>query len=103
VGTKKNCGGKTSVFVALFCGSLERIRIENGAVVQSNFGDYPLLTLKATPKNIEVHFIDSDEPPHGMGEPVIGPVPAAVANALFALNGQRSRGKSKHIDISLFS
>ncbi len=82
---------KGSVVMGLSSTLLEKITIENGAVVQTNFKDYPLLTLKATPKTIEVHFMDSSEPPSGMGEPVIGPVPAAVANALFALNGQRLR------------
>ncbi|MBC7645609.1 MAG: xanthine dehydrogenase family protein molybdopterin-binding subunit [Pseudopedobacter sp.] len=82
---------KGSVIRGLSSTLLERIRIENGAVVQSNFADYPLITLKATPKNIEVYFLEGGDTPHGMGEPVIGPVPAAVANALFALNGQRLR------------
>lgn len=82
---------KGSVIMGLSSTLLEQIRIEKGAVVQSNFADYPLITLKATPKHIEVYFLESGDTPHGMGEPVIGPVPAAVANALFALNGQRLR------------
>ncbi len=80
-----------SVVMGLSSTLLEKIVIENGAVVQSNFKDYPLITLKATPKIIDVHFMENAEAPSGMGEPVIGPVPAAVANALFALNGQRLR------------
>ncbi len=80
-----------SIVMGLSSTLLEKITIQNGAVVQTNFKEYPLLTLQATPKTIEVHFMDSSEAPSGMGEPVIGPVPAAVANALFALNGQRLR------------
>jgi isoquinoline 1-oxidoreductase beta subunit len=89
--TNATLQARGSVVMGLSSTLLEKITIENGAVVQTNFKDYPLLTLKATPKIIDVHFIDSTEPPSGMGEPVIGPVPAAVANALFALNGQRLR------------
>jgi isoquinoline 1-oxidoreductase beta subunit len=89
--TNATLQARGSVVMGLSSTLLEKITIENGAVVQSNFKDYPLLTLKATPKTIEVHFMDSDEAPSGMGEPVIGPVPSAVANALFALNGQRLR------------
>ncbi|MEY4531299.1 MAG: hypothetical protein RLZZ156_2020 [Deinococcota bacterium] len=89
--TNATLQARGSVVMGLSSTLLEKITIENGAVVQTNFKDYPLLTLKATPKTIEVHFMDSSEPPSGMGEPVIGPVPAAVANALFALNGQRLR------------
>jgi hypothetical protein len=47
--------------------------------------------LKQTPRDIDVHFVTSDEDPQGMGEPVIGPVGAAIANALFTLTGKRQR------------
>jgi isoquinoline 1-oxidoreductase subunit beta len=60
-------------------------------VAQSNFDDYPLLRLEQTPSRIDVHFVDSGLDPQGMGEPVIGPVAPSVANAVFALTGQRLR------------
>jgi len=40
---------------------------------------------------IDVHFVASDDQPRGMGEPVLGPVAAAVANAVYAASGQRVR------------
>ena len=66
------------------------ITIAKGRVVQSNFGDYPLLGLAATPP-IEVHIIASALPPGGVGEPATPPVAPAVANAIAALTGQRLR------------
>ena len=67
-----------------------RIDIENGAVKQRNFPDYPLTTLAETPA-IEVHILPSERAPGGVGEPGTPPVAPALANALFALTGQRLR------------
>jgi isoquinoline 1-oxidoreductase subunit beta len=80
-----------SVVMGLSSTLIEQVTIENGAVTQQNFDDYPILRLSQTPPQIDVHFIESDLDPQGMGEPVIGPVAAAVANAVFALTGQRLR------------
>jgi isoquinoline 1-oxidoreductase beta subunit len=40
---------------------------------------------------IQTEIIASTAPPEGVGEPGTPPVAPAVANALFALNGQRLR------------
>jgi len=69
----------------------EEITLEKGAVVQSNFGDYPLLKLADTPPEIEVHFLDSGAKMGGIGEPGVPPAPPALTNALFAATGKRVR------------
>ena len=66
------------------------ITLDNGAVVQGNFDDYPMLRMNETPE-IEVAIIESDAPPTGVGEPGTPPAPAALGNALFAATGQRLR------------
>ena len=66
------------------------VNIRDGAAVESNFHNYPLLTFAETPK-IEVHFVESMERPGGVGEPPVPPPPAAVANAVFAATGIRPR------------
>ncbi len=66
------------------------VRIEKGRVVPSNFHDQPALRIDACPR-IETHLVPSAEHPEGMGEPALPPVAPAVANALFALTGQRLR------------
>jgi CO/xanthine dehydrogenase Mo-binding subunit len=40
---------------------------------------------------VEVSIIDSDRDPSGVGEPGLPPIAPAVANAVFALTGQRLR------------
>lgn len=67
-----------------------RITILDGVVQQRNFPDYALLTLAQTPL-IETHCVPSERPPSGVGEPGTPPVAPALANAWFALTGERRR------------
>ncbi|MBG7609268.1 MAG: xanthine dehydrogenase family protein molybdopterin-binding subunit [Anaerolineae bacterium] len=68
----------------------EKVTLKNGKLVQTNFHNYPLLTMQEAPE-IEIKMISSGETPFGMGEPPIAPVGAAVANAVFDLTGKRIR------------
>ena len=52
------------------------ITLKNGRVQQSNFNNYPLLTLSEMPK-VEVHIVQSQEPPSGVGEPGVPPIAPA--------------------------
>ncbi|MEE4381123.1 MAG: molybdopterin cofactor-binding domain-containing protein, partial [Pseudomonadales bacterium] len=66
------------------------ITIDDGAVVQSNFHDYPLLRLDECPA-IDVHLLERETDPSGIGEPGTPPIAPAVANAVFAATGRRLR------------
>jgi len=66
------------------------ILLENGAVVQSNFHDYPMLRMNEAP-DIEVQIINSGEAIGGAGEPGTPPIAPAVANAVYAATGKRVR------------
>ncbi len=66
------------------------ITLKEGVVQQSNFHDYPMLRMPQTPE-IEVHIVDSNEAPTGVGEPGTPPIAAAIANAVFAASGKRLR------------
>ena len=61
-----------------------------GAVVNTNFHNYPVLRINEMP-NVDVHFVDSDYPPTGLGEPGLGPFAPALSNAVFAASGKRYR------------
>jgi isoquinoline 1-oxidoreductase subunit beta len=66
------------------------INIEGGRVVQGNFDTYPMLRMNEVPE-VEVVLVPSGDAPGGVGEPGLPPIAPAVANALFALTGQRIR------------
>ena len=66
------------------------VTFENGRVQQSNFDQYPLLRMAATPK-VDVHFVDSDFSPTGLGEPALPPLAPAVCNAIYTATGHRIR------------
>ncbi|HQZ31404.1 MAG TPA: xanthine dehydrogenase family protein molybdopterin-binding subunit [Arenimonas sp.] len=67
-----------------------RITFKDGRVQQSNYHDYPALRLPEMPA-VDTHVVASSEKPGGVGEPGLPPIAPAVANAVFALTGQRLR------------
>lgn len=69
----------------------EQVTLDKGAVVQSNFGDYPILKLADAPPAMDVHFIESGAKTGGIGEPGLPPASPALANALSAATGKRIR------------
>jgi isoquinoline 1-oxidoreductase beta subunit len=66
------------------------LHLEKGRVRESNFHDYRVLRLNEMPA-VEVHIVPTTEKPGGVGEPGVPPIAPAVANAVFALTGQRLR------------
>ena len=69
---------------------LEEVVLQDGVLQAENFNQYPLLRNADAP-DVEVVVLSNREIPTGVGEPPIGPLPAAVANAVFAATGQRLR------------
>jgi isoquinoline 1-oxidoreductase beta subunit len=66
------------------------ISIKDGKVVQSNFPTYEMVKMNTMP-HIEVHIMESDEAPGGVGEPGTPPIAPALTNAIFTANGERIR------------
>jgi isoquinoline 1-oxidoreductase beta subunit len=66
------------------------LSIEDGQVKESNFHEYRPLRMPNAPR-IDIHFLASDYPPTGLGEPALPPLAPAVGNAIFNASGIRVR------------
>jgi len=69
----------------------QEITLEKGRVQQTNFNNHPMVRLTQAPPQIEIHFLASNNPPTGLGEPSLPPILPAVANAIFTASGKRVR------------
>ena len=81
---------KGGVIYGLDSGINSEISVKDGAVVESNYHQYPLLRIHQIPE-IEVYIHQSEEQIFGVGEAGVPTNPPALGNALFALTGKRVR------------
>jgi isoquinoline 1-oxidoreductase beta subunit len=65
------------------------LTLKNGKPEQNNFNKYRMIRHNEAPKVIDVHFVQNEIDPTGMGEPTFPPVFAALANALYKATGKR--------------
>ena len=77
----------TKLFGNAFYGSLS---FKNGVPSSNNFDGYRMIRLREAPKHIDIHFVENNEDPTGLGEPLFPPVFAALSNALYKATGKRS-------------
>jgi isoquinoline 1-oxidoreductase subunit beta len=69
-----------------------QLTVKDGAVEQKNFNDYRMIRMNEIP-NVEVHFVQNDIEPTGLGEPALPPAGAAIANAIYKATGKRLRNQ----------
>ncbi len=79
-------------FVFALGGALKgHMSFKDGHSEQTNFDTYNVARMEDAPMLTQVHIVESDEVPTGVGEPPVPPVAPALANAIFAATGKRYR------------
>jgi isoquinoline 1-oxidoreductase beta subunit len=62
----------------------------DGVPQKTNFDRYRMIRMAEAPEAIDIHFVENDIDPTGLGEPTFPPVFGALANALYQVTGKRS-------------
>jgi isoquinoline 1-oxidoreductase subunit beta len=67
------------------------ITATNGVIDQSNFDNFQVARMNVSPRVTNIHIVDSDAAPAGVGEPGLPPFAPALYNAIFTATGKRIR------------
>ena len=65
------------------------LTFKDGVPEKNNFHQYRMIRMSEAPKKIDVHFVQNEIDPTGLGEPTFPPVFGALANALYKARGER--------------
>ncbi|MEM7343656.1 MAG: molybdopterin cofactor-binding domain-containing protein [Chloroflexota bacterium] len=79
------------VMMGISASLYEETLVKDGQFTATNYHQYPMAMLSDAPPEINVIFLEGSEKPSGVGEPPMGPIAPAIANAIFDLTGQRLR------------
>jgi nicotinate dehydrogenase subunit B len=70
----------------------EEVQFDQNMVTSVDWLTYPVVKMDGVPKSIEIVLINRpEEPPSGAAEMAVGPIPAAIGNAVFDATGVRLR------------
>jgi len=62
---------------------------KDGKPSSSNFNTYRMIRLVEAPDEIDIHFVNTENHPTGLGEPSLPPAGGAIANAIAKATGKR--------------
>ncbi|WP_396635465.1 molybdopterin cofactor-binding domain-containing protein [Maribacter sp. R77961] len=86
---RAQCEG--AIIMGMSAALFEKMEVEDGALTPTIYGPYEMALMKHAPKEIEVVLLQGADTPGAVGEPPLGPIGAAIANAVFRLTDQRLR------------
>lgn len=86
---RAQCEG--AIIMGMSAAMFEKMDVENGELTPTIYGPYQMALMKHAPKEIDVVLLQGSDTPGAVGEPPLGPIGAAIANAVFRLTGQRLR------------
>ena len=86
---RAQCEG--AIVMGMSASMFEKMTIENGELKPTMYGPYRMAQMRDAPREIDVVILENADAPGAVGEPPLGPIGAAIANAVFRLTGQRLR------------
>ena len=84
---RAQCEG--AIIMGMSASLFEKMEVVDGALTPTIYGPYEMALMKHAPKEIDVVLLQGIDKPGPVGEPPLGPIGAAIANAVFRLTGQR--------------
>lgn len=78
-----------AVIDGIGCAMYGEMTFTNGEPDKDNFDSYRMIRYNEAPKAIDVHFVQNEIAPTGLGEPPFPPIFAALGNALYKATGKR--------------
>lgn len=86
---RAQCEG--AIIMGISASMFEQMQVENGELTPTIYGPYQMALMKHAPKEINVILLQGVDTPGAVGEPPLGPIGAAIANAVFRITGKRLR------------
>lgn len=86
---RAQCEG--AIIMGMSAAMFEKMDVEDGQLTPTIYGPYQMALMKNAPKEIDVVLLQNADKPGAVGEPPLGPIGAAIANAVFRLSDQRLR------------
>ncbi len=84
---RAQCEG--SIIMGMSAGLFEKMTLRNGELWPTIYGPYEMALMRHAPQEIDVHLIQGADVPLPVGEPPLGPIAAAIGNAVRRLTGIR--------------
>ena len=86
---RAQCEG--SIIMGLSAAMYEQMQVRKGQLTPTIYGPYRMALMRHAPKEIDVILLENADAPGAVGEPPMGPIGAAIANAAYKLTGKRMR------------
>lgn len=86
---RAQCEG--SIIMGMSAAMYEKMTVRDGSLQPTIYGPYQMALMRDAPKDIDVIILENADAPGAVGEPPLGPIGAAIANAVFRLTNQRLR------------
>lgn len=86
---RAQCEG--AIIMGMSAALFEKMDVEDGQLTPTIYGPYQMALMKHAPKEIDVVLLQNSDTPGAVGEPPLGPIGAAIANAVFRLTKERLR------------